>query len=65
MNDGQGRYIMGGYAGPSEQIPADTGVNMRPPGALPFNPPRAATYTRASPPPPRRRDANSPGTASS
>jgi hypothetical protein len=39
MNDGQGRYTMGGYAGPSEQIPADTGGdNMRPPGALPFNP---------------------------
>jgi hypothetical protein len=39
MDEGQGRYTMGGYAGPSEQIPADTGgVNMRPPGALPFNP---------------------------
>lgn len=39
VNEGQGRYTMGGYAGPSEQLPADTGgANMRPPDALPFNP---------------------------
>lgn len=46
MDEGQGRYTMGGYAGPSEQIPADTGgVNMRPPGALPLNPtPRVNVY---------------------
>lgn len=39
MDEGQGRYTMGGCAGPSGRIPTDTGgVNMRPPGALPFNP---------------------------
>jgi hypothetical protein len=46
MDEGQGRYTMGGYAGPSEQIPADTGgANMRPPGALPFSPaPRGSDH---------------------
>ena len=66
MDEGQGRYTMGGYAGPSERIPADIGVvNMRPPGALPFNPAPHGNVHQGVAATARPRAANSPGTDSS
>ena len=55
-----GRYTIGGHAGPSEQLPRDVGgVEMRASDALPFNPPASqvprASHASADDPAVRRR----------